>query len=544
MTPTLETTTPVDAAVDDDSRPALVVDFGATANKRRLLSKTTTLIGRSQGCDIRLDAPEVSGVHCLVSIDANGLSIRDCDSRSGVFINGKPVREGRLHDGDAIQIGPFMFLAQLPCNGSPPGPRHDDDRRRDTDLDQEQEQQVRAMQRHIAAVEAERDKLAAQVHQHRAEQEYEGFARSQAELASLRDQFDAIVVERDQLRACLESAPAAHPETDPTIQAWKERAQSLEEQLERAGLERDRSIAEREAAQSASAQREKEWEAINHEHATLVAELESQLAAAVDERDKALDAATNPSVYPSDESLQTELLAVREQWAAAQALAQDLERRLELQNQQSEARIAALRQELERERMQLKQLVIQAAAQHNQTQAEIESLRGQLSGQDPSEFRSVDETNAELDSLRCRVREMEASIESAGQSSPTDLSQYEQELHQFRHDLERAQEDITRREEELETEKCNILEKLKRTELELSRERAAMARDRAELDRLRREFQAEMEHAEREAQTRARLAPIDKLANEMRGQPQEEPVAGASLSQRLGNLLRRVQKSP
>ena len=54
-------------------------------------------------------------------------------------------------------------------------------------------------------------------------------------------------------------------------------------------------------------------------------------------------------------------------------------------------------------------------------------------------------------------------------------------------------------------------------ELEMSRERAELARERQRLERLREEARLELERVQREAGVRDRLAPVQKLREEMTG---------------------------
>lgn len=106
-------------ATEPENLPALVVTFGTTARKRRILEKPTSLLGRGKGCDIRLDAVEISTVHCVITHTACGLAIRDCDSRVGTLVNDQPVKEGTLSHGDILQLGPFSFRVHIP-KGWPP----------------------------------------------------------------------------------------------------------------------------------------------------------------------------------------------------------------------------------------------------------------------------------------------------------------------------------------------------------------------------------------------------------------------------------------
>jgi pSer/pThr/pTyr-binding forkhead associated (FHA) protein len=103
----------------DPGQPALIVTYGNTTRKHRPLDSEVLVIGQSRACDMGLASPEVAPVHCLIVRGASGWRIRDCGSRCGTRVNGKAVQEAELHDGDAIQIGPFSFQAHLPHRQPP-----------------------------------------------------------------------------------------------------------------------------------------------------------------------------------------------------------------------------------------------------------------------------------------------------------------------------------------------------------------------------------------------------------------------------------------
>ncbi|MBY0588947.1 FHA domain-containing protein [bacterium] len=268
------------------------------------------------------------------------------------------------------------------------------------------------------------------------------------------------------------------------------------------------------------------------------------------ELQEALAQAGRPSEgHSSSESDSGDVEQLRADWQAVEEARLDLVRRLDAEHEQTEQRLLAMRQQLEAERSQMKQLVMQAAADHDRTRSEMESLRAQLAM--PAEERSPYEVGGgdqEVDYLRARVQELESAL-SSGQYPPreqNDLSEYEQQLEQYRTDLEQAQAELAQREQELETERMNLQDKLRQSELDLSRERASFAREKAELDRLKREFAAEMEHNERESTARARLAPLDRLASEVKGRAKEAPVIAPqpSLSDRLRSFMKRTAETP
>jgi hypothetical protein len=79
-------------------------------------------------------------------------------------------------------------------------------------------------------------------------------------------------------------------------------------------------------------------------------------------------------------------------------------------------------------------------------------------------------------------------------------------------------------------------------ELELSRERAELARERQRLDRLREEARLELEKVQREAGVRDRLAPVQKLRDEIAGAA--TPAEEAGLTARLRNFRAKLSDAP
>jgi hypothetical protein len=105
-----------------DQFPRLVPLFGGVDKKPRFLDKDVMGVGRARGCDIMLDATEVSAVHCLFYRSPGGFRIRDCGSRTGTRLNGMAVKNAPIADGDVLQVGPFSFEVKLPESQTAPAP--------------------------------------------------------------------------------------------------------------------------------------------------------------------------------------------------------------------------------------------------------------------------------------------------------------------------------------------------------------------------------------------------------------------------------------
>lgn len=72
-------------------------------------------IGRRPGSDLVLPDPRVSRDHAVVEASGAAYCLRDLGSRNGTIINGQPVAEADLRDGDRIAIGGFEVIARIPA---------------------------------------------------------------------------------------------------------------------------------------------------------------------------------------------------------------------------------------------------------------------------------------------------------------------------------------------------------------------------------------------------------------------------------------------
>ncbi len=85
----------------------LVVQNGRHAGTRRPLATPLTVIGRSPGCDVRLNVDAVQPLHCAIFQAPGGLVLRDL--AGGTLVNDQPVTTCLLRDGDTLSVGPFQF---------------------------------------------------------------------------------------------------------------------------------------------------------------------------------------------------------------------------------------------------------------------------------------------------------------------------------------------------------------------------------------------------------------------------------------------------
>ncbi|MEE1809995.1 FHA domain-containing protein [Streptomyces sp. BE133] len=97
-----------DEAVDDAVPAQLHVVAGPDAGGVHLLHGGRIRIGRSADADVPLDDPDVSRLHCTVTVSADGLvSVADLGSTNGTLLDGTEVRDRpvRLKTGALLRLG-------------------------------------------------------------------------------------------------------------------------------------------------------------------------------------------------------------------------------------------------------------------------------------------------------------------------------------------------------------------------------------------------------------------------------------------------------
>lgn len=70
----------------------------------------TTTIGREASAEINIDEPSVSARHAELTYRADGVAIANLFSTNGTRVNGQPVDNVLLQDGDVITVGNVSFL--------------------------------------------------------------------------------------------------------------------------------------------------------------------------------------------------------------------------------------------------------------------------------------------------------------------------------------------------------------------------------------------------------------------------------------------------
>lgn len=89
----------------------LEIQTGKYKGRRVKLSDPEVTVGRGEDSRVRISSSEVSRDHCILVPQANGVLVRDLDSRNGTFVDGRPISgEKLLEPGGTLTIGPMTFL--------------------------------------------------------------------------------------------------------------------------------------------------------------------------------------------------------------------------------------------------------------------------------------------------------------------------------------------------------------------------------------------------------------------------------------------------
>ena len=68
------------------------------------ITKSSTVIGRSEVCDITIDLPSVSKKHLKIEVHGHGIQLTDLNSSNGTFVNGKQISNHIFQSGDKLSL--------------------------------------------------------------------------------------------------------------------------------------------------------------------------------------------------------------------------------------------------------------------------------------------------------------------------------------------------------------------------------------------------------------------------------------------------------
>jgi len=97
----------------------LVFLAGPLKGTTRALEEGDLSIGRDESVTLAISDPALSRQHCVVRRTADVITVTDLESLNGTFVNGVPIAERTLQDGDHLRIGDTLCLVVRTANEAP-----------------------------------------------------------------------------------------------------------------------------------------------------------------------------------------------------------------------------------------------------------------------------------------------------------------------------------------------------------------------------------------------------------------------------------------
>lgn len=88
----------------------LVAAAGPSRGKTHRIDAGRATIGAAANCDVALEGDHISDRHASVRFHEGGFLVTDLDSTNGTFVNGEPVQQRALADGDRLTLGTSEWI--------------------------------------------------------------------------------------------------------------------------------------------------------------------------------------------------------------------------------------------------------------------------------------------------------------------------------------------------------------------------------------------------------------------------------------------------
>jgi pSer/pThr/pTyr-binding forkhead associated (FHA) protein/uncharacterized membrane protein len=98
--------------------PYLIVPTAGSNTDRRLpITKDRTVVGRAPTCDVRLNNPQVSRTHAILTRRGNSVYVEDLGSSGGTSVNGVGITGPcELHSGDRVALAGVQLQYEDPIS--------------------------------------------------------------------------------------------------------------------------------------------------------------------------------------------------------------------------------------------------------------------------------------------------------------------------------------------------------------------------------------------------------------------------------------------
>jgi pSer/pThr/pTyr-binding forkhead associated (FHA) protein len=533
-------------------QPVLVPVHGGMDKKPRPLDRDVITVGRARGCDIGLDAPDISTLHCVIYRSRDGLRLRDCGSRTGTRLNGIPAKNNSLCDGDVLQIGPFSFVVQIPAGHS---------------VERKMPEWHKIM--HWDRSRRNLVRLATNLRKrlHVALAHPSGALEN--ELSCQADDLRSKIRTYDQRGTQLEEAERDLDQDREKLERDKEehqvRVQKLETELSQRLKEADKEIHQRWQEFQKRCREEESQHGVQaktaHEASNVAVAVEpideeeqkrlevrklelEKWAVALRQERLRIDQGKEQCQQAFEEvhHERQETMKMKEQFAVEQAGTEELLGKQRAALAQAEASLREQRAELGRMMADLRELqeAIRGQQGHEGAGADVglkaenELLKQLL--QEKEEVIAAVLAKAASEPVPQPAPPQTAQPQAAAPPGNLDLEHYETELNQYRQQLDTDRAKLNAEIDQLRARNHELDEATREMEMEMSRERAELGRERTRLDRLRDEVRSELERVQRDSSVRESLAPVQKLREEM---TQKNKSAG-NFSDRLKSFRNRI----
>lgn len=98
----------------------LIIHAGKLQGRHLVLPDRELIVGRDEGCHMRLTSSLVSRQHCILDVGPHGVRVRDLGSQNGTYVNDVAITEPLLlRAGDVLRIGAAVFLVPEADSATP-----------------------------------------------------------------------------------------------------------------------------------------------------------------------------------------------------------------------------------------------------------------------------------------------------------------------------------------------------------------------------------------------------------------------------------------